>query len=181
MTVSWVKFYVFYSYFPLFVSLHLIPDCYPGKCVIVLPVLYRLYDYFSERRPERGPERGPERSHERGPERGPESDSERSPERGPESGSKRANEMGPVRDPEWGHERGPGYHHGTFLEFFTHVYVFHRLFTIVCFTTLVLGCYPRKFVRIILVFCDIFGYWTRKTSGIVSSAFFHNPSFNLVY
>ena len=103
-----------------------------------------------ERRPERGPERGPERSPERGP------------ERGHESGSERAHERGPVRDPEWGHERGPGCHHGKFLESFTHVYVFHRLLTIVCFTTLVLGCYPRKCVRIIPAFCGIFGYLIKK-------------------
>ena len=76
MTMAWVHFYVFYSYFPLFVSLLLIPDCYPRKCVIILPVFHRLYDYFSERGPERGSERGPERGPERCPERGPESGSE---------------------------------------------------------------------------------------------------------
>ena len=78
MTVAWVHFYVFYSYFPLFFSLLLIPDCYPGRYVIVLHVFNRLYDYFSERDPERGSERGPERSRERGP--------ESDPERGPELG-----------------------------------------------------------------------------------------------
>ena len=77
-----------------------------------------------------------------------------------------------------------GCQHGTFLESLLHADVFRRLFNIVCFETLVFGCYFRKFVRILRSVWHLWSFFiisSKNWPSSVSSIFiFHNLSFMLL-